>query len=124
MTARKAKLAKSDVPKDGISPFLKFCEATYSSTASASFGLRMAAFADSVVAKKLLAVWPEVDIELVNEEFEGWDAVNVSFNEWCKLAGIPPSYVNLQVCENLMRLNLVLPDNRVSPCVESFLKGV
>jgi len=83
-----------------------------------------------VAFQKLLLVWEIVPRDHTpykkkkkNEMPEGWwSACVVSLSEWCSLAGIPDSVINIKKCETLMRLGIVVPDGRVHYWVEKYLQ--
>ena len=97
--------------------FIKHCDALYQRTTL--LAEKMKAKSLEYAECKLVAVWGDIPREL-----EPSGDVNVPLGEWCRLAGLPPSEINLARCEKLIQLHIVLPDGRVHHWVERHLLGV
>lgn len=70
---------------------------------------------------RLTAVWPSVSRDYKKGEL--WRGCDFSFTEWCGLAGLPDSDLNVTLCQSLIKQNIVLPDGRVNARVEMALNG-
>jgi hypothetical protein len=75
------------------------------------------------VDMKLLTCWSLVARETVMDDpsLDLWQQFVFSYDEWCSLAGVPPSDKNMSRCERFIKLGLVLPDGRLHYWVELYI---
>lgn len=73
------------------------------------------------ILQALLVVWPLVEKEVVASGDDLWGGLVFSFDEWCRLAGVPPSGYNLWKCERLISLGLVFPNGRLHYWIKLYL---
>ena len=74
------------------------------------------------VLVQLLLVWSAVSRDYSPSRKDGWHGCHFSMSEWCYLASVPDSDLNIIKCRTLMKMNLVIPDGRIHHWVNRYLQ--
>ena len=98
----------------------KKIEKKYQATLDTRERAKVLLIQDDDVSHRLLVAWPVVQREIVLRG-DLWGGLAFSYDEWCSLAGVPPSSLNFIKCDRLIKLELVFPDGRVHYWVQLFL---
>jgi hypothetical protein len=99
-----------------LEEFEKWCGEIFKGTKAPSEQMKCLVIKDDIAMRKLVSVWAAMP------HGKNRDSLNaISLSQWCALAGLPDSEMNLNKCENLLNLNIVLPDGRVHYWVQNFL---